>query len=127
MLKEQHVHLGNNSAFTGPPDPDCFICKSIEDDSSDFTGQVVNSRGPEPKGTKRVKNEKTVPLKFDDQVVGHATIDQEGNIVGSFNNTRNAQALGRLIRGDYMEHISLSIPAARSHGGAPKKRKTDSR
>lgn len=122
MLKEQHVHLGNNSEFTGPPDPDCFICKSIEDEASDFTGKVVNSRGPEPKGTPKVKDKKTVPLKFDDQIVGHATIDLNGNIVGSFNNTRNAQALGRLIRGDYMEHISLSIPAARSHGGAPKKK-----
>lgn len=24
-----HRHFGNNAVFSGPPDPNCFICKSI--------------------------------------------------------------------------------------------------
>lgn len=33
-----HAHAGNNAAFTGPPDPDCFICRS---GGKRTTGEIV--------------------------------------------------------------------------------------
>lgn len=86
MANPKHVHQGNNAIYSGPEDPDCFICKSIQKEA------------PQPI---------LAPLSHRGVIIGAIKVDPDGHTWFHVEESEEAHEFAMLIRRGTISHISL--------------------